>query len=72
MLKKKKVNRSTVEIRKIGEVCRNTKRSVFRQRGPAFLPAFRKKKNVGLPWGGPGEAGGSPLDGAQWRVKYCC
>lgn len=25
-----------------------------------------------LPWGDPEEAAGSPLNGAQWHLKYCC
>lgn len=28
--------------------------------------------SVALPWGDPEEAAGSPLNGAQWHLKYCC
>ncbi len=28
--------------------------------------------SLALPWGDPEEAAGSPLNGAQWHLKYCC
>ena len=48
---------------------RSNKQKESERQGQRELPIGRR---AGLPWVGPGEAGGSPLDGAQWHVKYCC
>lgn len=57
--------------KKTSKKCKN--RQCRKRNGP-FLPICLAWRHFAgpLPWGGPEVAAGSPLNGAQWHLKYCC